>query len=122
VTHGITSINPRNRLIGYHLDLSTGFSFERFRLNNKNMESLPAITEFGFAYDAYFLKLFDGKLWPGIHLSEAILEKKAKEANIPLHRYRKQLTENFATLFDWQKNQQKEEEAQIKSQSHGTAG
>ncbi len=109
VTHGLASINPRNRLIGYHLDLSTGFPFERFRLNNKNMESLPSITELGFSYDTYFLKLFDGKLWPGIHRSEAILQKKANEANLPLGRYRKQLTENFTTLFDWQNIQQEKE-------------
>ncbi|MBI9091932.1 MAG: N-acetylmuramoyl-L-alanine amidase [Desulfobacterium sp.] len=117
VTHGIVSINAHNRLIGYHLDLSTGFSFQRFRLNNKNMESLPSITEFGFSYDTYFLKLFDGKLWPGIHLSEAILRKNAKAANLPLGRYREQLMENFAILFDWQRNQQKKE-AQDNLPSH----
>lgn len=120
VTHGLASVNPRKRLIGYHLDLSTGFPFKRFRLSDKNLEALPAITEFGFSYDNYFLKVFDGKLWPGIHLSEAILRKRAQEARLPLHGYRKLLVGKFRVLFDWQKNRQ-EMQAQDKVQKQAAS-
>jgi len=96
VPHALTSINPEKMLIGYHLDLSQGFPFEKFSLSDKYREPLPSIVEFGFSYDDYFEKIFDGKLWPGIRSSEAILQQRSRNAGIRLADYRRLLNDRFA--------------------------
>jgi hypothetical protein len=96
VPHALASINPDKMLIGYHLDLSRGFPFEKFSLSDKYREPLPSIVEFGFSYDEYFEKIFDGNLWPGIRSSEEILELRSRHAGIRLAEYRKLLNDRFA--------------------------
>jgi hypothetical protein len=105
VTHGLVSINPEARLIGYHVDLAHGFPFHRFGLKDKYRCLLPTITEFGFNYDSYFLKVFKGCVWPGIRDSEERLRLRAEIADIPLAEYRMQLNRRFTTWFEWQKTQ-----------------
>jgi N-acetyl-anhydromuramyl-L-alanine amidase AmpD len=61
IPHGLASVNPYDRLIGHHLDLSHGFPFDFFEISNKYEEPIPAITEFGFTYDNYFMEIFQGK-------------------------------------------------------------
>jgi N-acetylmuramoyl-L-alanine amidase len=88
VPHALVSVNPEKKLIGYHLDLSRGFPFAKFSLSNKYNEPLPSIVDFGFFYDEYFEKIFGGEIWPGIRASEAILQRRCKQANISLSQYR----------------------------------
>lgn len=95
VPHALTSINPDKKLIGYHLDLSRGFPFAKFSLSDKYREPLPSIVEFGFSYDDYFEKIFNGNIWPGIRSSEAILQQRARNACISLAEYRKLLNDRF---------------------------
>ena len=72
-------MNPYDQLIGHHLDLSHGFPFDFFEITNKYEEPIPAITEFGFTYDNYFIEIFQGKLWPGIAVSEQMIIMRAAE-------------------------------------------
>ncbi|MGW8180583.1 MAG: N-acetylmuramoyl-L-alanine amidase, partial [bacterium] len=102
VTHGITSIYPEDGLIGYHLDLAYGFPFQRFGLRDKYKEPLPSIVEYGFTYDQYFLKIFQGRLWPGILLSENLLKRKAELAGMSFTAYRESLKQRFTHDFEWQ--------------------
>jgi len=106
VPHGLVSVNPRKMLIGYHLDLSHGFPFSRFKLSNKYREKLPAITDFGFSYDEYFLAIFDGNPWPGILLSESLLNHNAKKSDMSLKKYRKKLKRKFMKFYKWQEAQE----------------
>ncbi len=106
VPHSITSVYPKNRLIGYHLDLAHGFPFHRFGLSNKYTEMIPSITEFGFKEDHYFHEVLNGDVWPGIKRSEAYLAKTATEKGISLEAYRKQLNQRFDSLYDRQKQLQ----------------
>ena len=98
IPHGIASVNPDKKLIGYHLDLSHSFPFHRFGLTDKYQEPLPSIVEFGFTYDQYFLKIFDGDTWPGISKSEKYIEKMAKSAQLSTAKYRKKLNRHYDEL------------------------
>ncbi|RPJ78435.1 MAG: N-acetylmuramoyl-L-alanine amidase, partial [Deltaproteobacteria bacterium] len=104
VPHGLASVNPYDRLIGHHLDLSHGFPFDFFEIRNKYEEPIPAITEFGFTYDNYFVEIFNGKLWPGIAASEKIIIECAKEKRMSVTDYRKMLNGKFKQIFAQMKN------------------
>ena len=108
VTHGLVSINPDAKLIGYHVDLAHGFPFHRFGLEDKYRCLLPTITEFGFDYDRYFLKVFKGRVWRGIKDSEEHLRQRAGIAGMSLDAYRMQLNRRFTTWFEWQKKQKED--------------
>ncbi len=103
VPHGLVSVNPYDRLIGHHLDLSHGFPFDFFEISNKYEEPIPAITEFGFTYDNYFVEIFQGKLWSGIAASEKIITMRAKERRMSVIDYRKILNGKFKQFFTWMK-------------------
>jgi hypothetical protein len=103
VPHALISVNPRKMLIGYHLDLARGFPFEKFGLSDKYQEPLPSMVEFGFKYDNYFEKIFSGKIWRGIYLSEEILQRKAGYLEMSLAAYRKNLQRRFTRLTEWKK-------------------
>ena len=103
VPHGIASVYPKNRLIGYHLDLADGFPFNRFSLRNKYNEMIPSITEFGFKGDRYFREALNDNVWPGVNRSEEYLKKKAEQAGISVREYRKKLNLRFDRYSDWQK-------------------
>ena len=94
-------------LIGHHLDLSHGFPFELYGLSNKYKETIPAMTEFGFSYDRYFVDIFNKKIWPGINESQRILQHEAKEHGMSLNGYRKLLNKRFTRFFKWQIEQTK---------------
>ena len=106
IPHGLASVNPYDQLIGHHLDLSHGFPFDFFEISNKYDESIPAITEFGFTYDNYFVEIFQGNIWPGIDLSERMLRMRAGAKHMPLESYRRQLNEKFKQVFGWLRNHQ----------------
>jgi hypothetical protein len=103
VPHALTSVNPDKMLIGFHLDLSRGFPFTEFRLTDKYREPLPSIVEFGFLYDGYFEKIFNGELWRGIRYSQQILQRQAANSGMSVAEYRKGLHRRFSRLVDWKK-------------------
>ena len=84
VPHGLVSVNPSKMLIGFHLDLSHGFPFDSFGLRNKYDEPLPSVTDFGFTYDRYFVKILQGNVWPGLQQSEIILRQQAEKHKMSL--------------------------------------
>lgn len=108
VPHALTSVNPRKMLIGYHLDLSRGFPFNQFRLSDKYDEPLPSMVEFGFGYDTYFEKIFDGKIWPGIRRSEKLLRTRAMERDMNLNSYVKNLQKKYSRYLQWKITRKKQ--------------
>ncbi len=103
VPHGMASIYPKNRLVGYHLDFAYGFPFHRFGLRNKYNEMIPSIIEFGFTCDRYFHEVLKENIWPGINRSEEYLKNKAKLAGVSPKAYRKRLNRRFDRNFEWQR-------------------
>jgi hypothetical protein len=103
VPHALISVNPDRMLIGFHLDLSRGFPFAKFGLSDKYQEPLPSMVEFGFLYDRYFEKIFDGQLWRGIRYSEEILQRQAGNSGMSFAEYRKSLHRKFSRYIEWNK-------------------
>jgi len=113
VPHALASVNPEKWLIGYHLDLSRGFPFHQFGLSNKYKEPLPSMIEFGFSYDPYFEKIFDGRVWPGIADAEKLLIERARENGMDLSAYLKRLHEKYIRCTQWQPTREKQPENRI---------
>jgi len=84
VTHGLVSINPSNRLMGYHTDWVAGFPFEAIGLSDKYKAEIVAISRFGFAYDRAYIAAAGGKTWPGLEKAEAALRESARRAARPV--------------------------------------
>jgi hypothetical protein len=101
VPHALTSVNPKKKLIGHHIDLSRGFPFDQFGLSDKYNEPLPSMVEFGFSYDSYFENIFDGKVWPGIRHAEKLLVKRARDSDMNLTAYVKNLQEKYNRYILW---------------------
>jgi hypothetical protein len=93
VTHGLTSVNPRKRLIGHHLDWARGFPFAAFGLPDQYRSPAPSVALFGFDYDDDFLKVLD-EPWPGVRLAEQALEREAARTHRDVEdlRYERQTT------------------------------
>ncbi|HEU4604403.1 MAG TPA: peptidoglycan recognition family protein [Steroidobacteraceae bacterium] len=83
VTHGLTSVNPSKRLIGYHRDWARGFPFEAFGLPDQYAQPLPSIAIFGFGYDDEFLHAV-GERWPGLIAAEQLLTEEARSKGMTL--------------------------------------
>jgi hypothetical protein len=101
VPHALISVNTKRMLIGYHLDLARGFPFARLGLTDKYQEPLPSMVEFGFRYDKYFEKIFNGNLWRGIHYAEEILRRRARKSGMSLAEYRNSLQQRFTRYKEW---------------------
>ena len=76
VAHGLTSVNPKNHLIGHHLDWARGFPFEAFGLPDQYQRAAPSVALFGFGYDDDFLKIL-GEPWTGVREAERALADQA---------------------------------------------
>jgi hypothetical protein len=76
VTHGLTSVNPKKRQIGFHMDWARGFPFEAYGLPDQYQKAAPSVTLFGFGYDEDFLKVLD-QPWPGVQEAVRRLEGEA---------------------------------------------
>ncbi len=112
VPHALISVNPDRMLIGFHLDLSRGFPFAKFGLSDKYQEPLPSMVEFGFLYDSYFEKIFNGELWRGIRYSEEILQRQAGNLGMSFAEYRNRLQRRFLRYTEW-KNEMLEKKDQL---------
>ena len=91
VTHGLVSVNPSNKLMGYHTDWVAGFPFEAVGLTNKNEAELMAISRFGFWYDQAYIRAAGGRRWPGLELAERALAEGARQAGVTEDQQRRSL-------------------------------
>lgn len=83
VTHGLTSISPRQGLIGYHRDWARGFPFASFGLPDLYAVPPPSVALFGFGHDDEFLRAV-GERWPGLIAAEQELAAEARQRALPL--------------------------------------
>jgi hypothetical protein len=95
VTHAQVSVNPSNRRVGYHVDWASGFPFETLGLPNNYDQPLPALAAFGFEYDPSYMQWAGTRLWAGVVSGEAVLEKRAAKAGLPVSRFRDQLQKRY---------------------------
>ena len=89
VTHGLTSVNAKRKLIGYHLDWARGFPFEAFGLPNLYAHPTPSVALFGFRYDDDFLNTI-GEPWSGLRAADRLLSNEARERSISIDALRRE--------------------------------
>ena len=100
VTHGLTSISPRQGLIGYHRDWARGFPFEAFGLPDLYAVPPPSVALFGFGHDDEFLRAV-GERWPGLVAADQALADEAQQRALPLEAVRR---ERQALYGKWLEN------------------
>jgi len=95
VTHAQVSVNVSNLLIGYHLDWASSFPFDQFGLRDNYALPLPAISLFGFEYDATFARQAGIRLLQEAQLAEQVLRDRAGAAHPPIPLYRMTLQKRY---------------------------
>ena len=79
VTHAQVSVNPDNMRVGYHTDWASSFPFAQLGLPDNYSLPLPALTAFGFEYDATFQHWAGTRLYAGVELAGQELGRRAME-------------------------------------------
>jgi hypothetical protein len=102
VTHGLVSVNPSNRLMGYHTDWVSEFPFEALGLSNKYQNELVAISRLGFAYDQAYVAAAGGK-WPGLEKADAALREEAAKDSVSVEKERQSLSRAFGRIYSKQR-------------------
>jgi hypothetical protein len=105
--HGMTSVNPKQHLIGHHVDWARGFPFDAFGLPDQYARVAPSVALFGFGYDDKFLRVL-GEPWAGVRSAESMLATEAARQGKTLDDYRR---ERRALYDRWHSDQTKDEEA-----------
>jgi len=101
VTHGLVSVNPSNRLMGYHTDWVSEFPFEALGLSNKYETELAAISRLGFGYDQAYIAAAGGK-WPGLEKAEAALREAAQKSSSTVGEERRLRARVFGRVYSKQ--------------------
>jgi hypothetical protein len=107
VTHGLVSVNPSNRLMGYHTDWVSEFPFEALGLSNKYETELAAIARLGFGYDQAYVAAAGGK-WPGLEKADAALREAAEKNGDTVEAERRALSRVFQRVYTKQRALEKE--------------
>jgi hypothetical protein len=98
VAHGLTSVNPKKRLIGHHLDWARGFPFEAFGLPDQYRRPAPSVAVFGFGYDDDLVAVM-GAPWPGAQAAEQALAEEAAQRGISLNALRLERQARYERMF-----------------------
>ncbi|HEY3135017.1 MAG TPA: peptidoglycan recognition family protein [Blastocatellia bacterium] len=88
VTHGLVSVNPSNRLMGYHTDWVSEFPFEALGLSNKYEMELTAVSRLGFGYDKAYVTAAGGK-WAGLEKADIALGEAAERNGLTIEQQRR---------------------------------
>ena len=82
VTHAQVSVNPENMRGGYHTDWASSFPFAQLGLPDNYGRPLPALTAFGFEYDATFLRWAGTRLSAEVELAEQEIDRNAAASGL----------------------------------------
>ncbi len=107
VTHGLVSVNPSSRLMGYHTDWVSEFPFEALGLSNKYKVELAAVSRLGLGYDQAYVAAAGGK-WPGLEKADAALREAAEKNSSTVEEERRALARVFARVYAKQRALEKE--------------
>ena len=102
VTHGLVSVNPANKLMGYHTDWVAGFPFEALGLANKYNQELLAVSRFGFNYDQTYISAAGGRRWAGLEKADAALKESARRDSLAAERGRAERWEIYQRAYSKQ--------------------
>lgn len=88
VTHAQVSVNPANRLIGYHTDWAANFPFLELGLRDNYAAPPASIAIFGFGYDPLYVQSTGTRLLPGLLDAENQVRARAARLGLPVRRYK----------------------------------
>jgi hypothetical protein len=108
VTHGLVSVNPSNKLMGYHTDWVAGFPFAAIGLTDKYQTEIAAISRLGFNYDSAYLSAAGGRRWPGLDRADVALRDAARQTGTSVDERRRALQEVYERLYAKQRALEKE--------------
>ena len=108
VPHGLVSVNPSNRLMGYHTDWVSAFPFEALGLSDKYETELWAVSRLGFGYDSAYIAAAGGAKWPGLERADAALKEVAERRGVTVEEERRQLSRLFQRAYKKQRELEKE--------------
>ena len=98
VTHAQVSVNPSNMQIGYHTDWASSFPFEGLGLPDNYTTPSPAISLFGFAFDASYEQRAGIRLAAGALSADGGLAIRAAAAHLSVAAYRKALHKRYRSM------------------------
>jgi hypothetical protein len=98
VTHAQVSVNPSNMRIGYHVDWASSFPFAGMGLPDNYATPSPAISLFGFAFDASFEQRAGVRLAAGALAADRGLVEAAQRAHLNPAAYRKALHQRYLQI------------------------
>ncbi len=99
VTHAQVSVNPSNMQIGYHVDWASSFPFEKLGLPDNYAMPSPAISLFGFAFNASFEHRAGVRLAAGAMDADRALAARAQAVHLSLAAYRKALHRRYLKIM-----------------------
>jgi hypothetical protein len=99
VTHAQVSVNPANMQIGYHVDWASSFPFEKLGLPDNYATPSPAVSLFGFDFDASFAQRAGVRLALGASDADRGLVQRAQAAHLSPAAYRKVLHQRYLKIM-----------------------
>jgi N-acetylmuramoyl-L-alanine amidase len=100
VTHAQVSVNPSNMRIGWHTDWGKSFPFEDIGLPDNYEQPSPAISVFGFAYDATYMQSTSPALWKGLALADERIREAAAIHGLEAAEYRRLLQKRYRNQLE----------------------
>jgi len=95
VTHAQVSVNASNLQIGYHLDWASSFPFAQIGLPDNYAVPLPAVSVFGFEYDAGFARRAGDRMYREAELGDEEMRERAAAAHVEPAVYRRRLQNRY---------------------------
>jgi len=99
VTHAQVSVNPDNKLLGFHTDWAGNFPFNELGLGDNYLEPPAAIDTFGFTYDSTLVQATGSRYWQGLILAEEQMRLQAMNQGLSQAEYRKILQEKYSKIL-----------------------
>jgi hypothetical protein len=105
VTHAQVSVNASSLRIGYHLDWASSFPFDELGLPDNYALPLPAVSVFGFEYDANFRRRAGARMYQEAQFAEQIFRERAGAAHMGVPAWRKVLQKRYRSQLAAVRNQ-----------------
>jgi len=99
VTHAQVSVNPDNKLLGFHTDWAGNFPFRELGLGDNYLEPPAAIDTFGFTYDSTLVQATGSRYWQGLILADEQMRAQAMNQGLSQAEYRRLLQDKYRKIL-----------------------
>lgn len=99
VTHAQVSVNPGNRLIGYHRDWAANLPFHDLGLSDNYQRPPASITLFGFEAEPSLIEAGGAPLEQGLESAEEEIRQQAAARKLPVADYRRALQKRYRQVL-----------------------